>query len=364
MQKSDKSTPLTTTIDETSLVNASLIVDLKRLIENTKNKVIFSANSELVLMYWKIGERIQEEILKNKRADYGENIIATLSQHLTGEYGKGFTKSSTARMLQFYKAFPDIKIVATLSQQLTWSHFVEVLALRPDLKRNFYAEMCRIERWSVRKLREKIDGLLYERTAIAKKPEEIAQRELEKLRKEDILTPTLILKDPYLLDFLELTETYSEKDLESAILREIEKFILELGSDFSFLSRQKRISIGDEDYYLDLLFYNRALRRLIAIELKMGKFKAADKGQMEFYLRWLDKHEKKPGEEVPLGIILCSDKNQEQVELLELAQNGIHVAEFITQLPSPEVFEQTLHRAIAYAKAKLDGSLNYENSTL
>jgi predicted nuclease of restriction endonuclease-like (RecB) superfamily len=356
MSKSDENTSLIIGAVEGFPVNSSLIVDLKRLIESTKNRVISSANAELVLMYWKIGERIQEEILRNKRADYGEKIVATLSQHLTEEYGKGFTKSSIARMLQFYKSFPEIKIVATLSQQLTWSHFVEVLTLRPDLKRNFYAEMCRIEQWSVRKLREKIDGMLYERTAIAKEPEEVARRELETLRKDDVLTPTLILKDPYLLDFLELTDAYSEKDLESAILREIEKFILELGSDFSFLSRQKRISIGNEDYYLDLLFYNRALRCLIAIELKLGKFKAADKGQMELYLRWLDKYEKKLGEEMPLGIVLCSDKNQEQVELLELAQNGIHVAEFMTQLPAPEIFEQKLHKAIAYAKARLEGN--------
>ncbi|MBY0271995.1 MAG: PDDEXK nuclease domain-containing protein [Alphaproteobacteria bacterium] len=341
-----------------SATNKPLLTDLKRLIEGAKSRIIYSANSELVLLYWKIGERIQEEILKNTRADYGDRIVATVSQQLTQEYGRGFTKSSISRMVKFYKVFPDREIVATLSQQLTWSHFIELITLKPDLKCNFYTEMCRIERWSVRKLREKIDGMLYERTAIAKKPAEVARLEIENLRKEDVLTPDLVLKDPYLLDFLDLTDAYNEKDLESAILREIEKFILELGSDFSFLSRQKRIVIGEEDYYIDLLFYNRALRRIIAIELKMGRFKAADKGQMELYLRWLDKNEKRAGEESPLGIILCTDKNQEQVELFELAQNGIHIAEFITQLPPQEIFEKKLHKAIEYAKAKLERSIS------
>ncbi|MBX9620779.1 MAG: PDDEXK nuclease domain-containing protein [Alphaproteobacteria bacterium] len=341
-----------------SATSKPLLTDLNRLIEGAKSRIIYSANSELVLLYWKIGERIQEEILKNTRADYGDRIVATVSQQLTQEYGRGFTKSSISRMVKFYKVFPDREIVATLSQQLTWSHFIELITLKPDLKCNFYTEMCRIERWSVRKLREKIDGMLYERTAIAKKPAEVARLEIENLRKEDVLTPDLVLKDPYLLDFLDLTDAYNEKDLESAILREIEKFILELGSDFSFLSRQKRIVIGEEDYYIDLLFYNRALRRIIAIELKMGRFKAADKGQMELYLRWLDKNEKRAGEESPLGIILCTDKNQEQVELFELAQNGIHIAEFITQLPPQEIFEKKLHKAIEYAKAKLERSIS------
>jgi predicted nuclease of restriction endonuclease-like (RecB) superfamily len=257
-------------------------------------------------------------------------------------------------MIQFYKAFPDPEIVSTLSRQFTWSHFIELIMLKPDLKRDFYAEMCRIERWSVRKLREKIDGMLYERTAISKKPEEVIRMEIEALRKEDLLTPSLVLKDPYLLDFLELRDAYSEKDLESAILREIEKFILELGSDFSFIARQKRITIGDEDYYIDLLFFNRALRRLVVLELKMGKFKAADKGQMELYLRWLDKYERKNEEESPLGIILCTNKNHEQVELLQLAHNGIHVAEFLTELPPPEVFEKKFQKAVEHAKAQLE----------
>ncbi len=302
-----------------------LLSEIKKLIESAKRRVTYSANSELVMLYWSIGKQLEDAILLNKRAEYGEQIIATVSRQLSFEYGRGFSKAAIFRMVQFYKLFPQHEIVATVSQQLSWSHLIELIPLEPKIKRDFYIEMCRIESWSVRTLRDKIDGMLYERTAISKKPEELASAEIAKLQEKNQISIDLVLKDPYLLDFLNLKDTYNEKDLEQAILNEIEKFILELGSDFCFIARQKRISIGNEDYYIDLLMYNRALRRIIAIELKMGKFKAADKGQMELYLRWLDKYERKSGEESPLGIILCTDKNHEQVELLELAQNSIHV---------------------------------------
>lgn len=343
---------------EHEISSKNLLGEIKHLIESAKHRVVYTANSELVMMYWKIGERIHNAILQSNRAEYGEQIIATLSQQLTLEYGKGFSIPAITRMIKAFKQFPGEVNVATVSQHLSWSHIIELLSLEPKLKRDFYTEMCRIESWSVRTLRDKISGMLYERTAISKKPEELASVEIEKLQKKDQISLDLVLKDPYLLDFLNLRDTYSEKDLEQAILNEIEKFILELGSDFCFIARQKRITIGNEDFYIDLLLYHRALRRLIAVELKMGKFKAADKGQMELYLKWLDKHERKPGEENPLGIILCTDKNHEQVELLELAQNSIHVAEFITQLPNPDVLEKKLHQAILYAKERLSQKLD------
>ncbi len=343
-------------IKNLNLPDSPLFSELRELIEKTKSGIIYAANSALVVLNWKIGERIQNELLKNERADYGEQIVATLSRQLSMNYGRSFNKSSLLRMIQFYKEFPELEIVATLSRQLSWSHFVELIPLEPRIKKDFYTEMCRIERWSVRTLRQKIDGMLYERTAISKKPEEVARLEIAKLKKEDQLTPDLILKDPYLLDFLGLEDTYDEKDLESAALREIEKFVLELGSGFAFIERQKRITVGGEDFYIDLLFANRELRRLVVVELKIGKFKAADKGQMEFYLRWLDKHERKEWEEKPMGIIFCTDKNQEQVEVFELEKSGIHVAEYLTVLPPIKVLEQKLHRAIAIARAKLESS--------
>ena len=190
--------------------------------------------------------------------------------------------------------------------------------------------MCRIERWDVRSLRKKIDGMLYERTALSKKPEELIRQELQRLRETDQVSPELVFRDPYFLDFLGLKDRYFEKDLEDAILRELEQFLLELGSGFAFLARQKRIQLDSDDYYIDLLFFHRDLNRLIAIDLKLGDFKAEYKGQMELYLRWLSNHERRDGEREPLGIILCAGKKQELVELLELGQSGIHVAEYLT----------------------------------
>ena len=300
-----------------------------------------------------IGSRIRQDILKEKRAEYGKRIVATLSQALVNDYGNNFNQKNLRRMIQFAEVFSDMEIVVTLSRQLSWSHFVAILPLKDDLQRDFYAEMCRIERWSVRTLRKKIDGMLYERTAISKKPEKLIEKDLAALRDEDRLTPDLVFRDPYFLDFLGLKDTFSEKDLETAILREMEGFILELGVGFSFVARQKRITVDNEDYYLDLLFFHRKLKRLIAIELKLGKFRAAYKGQMELYLRWLEKHEKEPGEKTPLGLILCAGKASERIELLELDKSGIKVAEYMTELPKRELLEQKLHKAVELARKRL-----------
>src|SRR5580704_11651512 len=206
--------------------------------------------------------------------------------------------------------------------------------------------MCRVERWSVRTLRAKIQSMLFERTALSRKPAKLAQQELAALREEDKLTPDLVFRDPYLLNFLGLADTYSEKDLETAILREVQQFILELGVGFAFIDRQKRIVIDGKDYYIDLLFYHRRLRRLIAIDLKIGAFEAADKGQIELYLRWLEKHEQQPGEETPLGLILCADKSEEQVELLQLGKSGIRIASYLTDLPPRPLLQKKLHDAV------------------
>lgn len=258
-------------------------------------------------------------------------------------------------MIKFSQCFPDIESVTVLSQSLSWSHFKEFLPLEKPLQREFYAEYCRVERWSVRTLRQKIDGMLYERTALSKKPDELAAIELNQLRNNDILTPDLVFKDPYFLEFLGLQDHYLEKDLEDAILRDMENFLMELGAGFAFLGRQKRIQIDSDDFYIDLLFYNRHLKRLIAIELKQGDFKPEYKGQMELYLRWLNKHDRQPDEQSPLGIILCAGKKHEQIELLELDQSGIHVAEYLTVLPSKEILQERFHRAIEESKQRLLG---------
>jgi predicted nuclease of restriction endonuclease-like (RecB) superfamily len=243
--------------------------------------------------------------------------------------------------------------VYALSTQLSWTHFRAIFSFKEKLKRDFYVEMCRVERWSTRTLQAKIDSMLFERTALSKKPAQLIEQEVKALREEDKLTPSLVFRDPYLLDFLGLHDTYSEKDLELAILREIEGIILELGIGFCFVERQKRITIDNEDYYIDLLFYHRKLRRLVAVELKIGKFKAADKGQMELYLRWLERHEREPDEETPLGLILCSDKSDQHIEYLELEGSGIHVAQYLTNLPPKEILEQKLFDAVKNAHHRL-----------
>ena len=270
----------------------ALISDIRRMIDETRASVAVSVNAALTLLYWQIGQRIRQNILKEKRAEYGAEIVASLSRQLIEEHGSGFSEKNLRRMVQFAEVFADEQIVVSLIRHLSWTHFVALIPLKEPLQREFYAEMCRIERWSVRTLRQKIDSMLYERTAISGKPEELIRYQLDALRNEDRLTPDLVFKDPYFLDFLGLRDRYLEKDLEDAILRELEQFLLELGAGFSFIARQKRIQVDNDDYYLDLLFFNRKLRRLVAVELKLGDFKPADKGQMELYLRWLDKYER------------------------------------------------------------------------
>jgi predicted nuclease of restriction endonuclease-like (RecB) superfamily len=330
-----------------------LLEDVRELIESARVKVAAQVNAGITLLYWQVGSRIRKDILKERRSRYGEGIVSTLSAQLEPEFGKGFGRRNLFRMVRFAEAFPDPRILQTLSAELSWSHFVELIGLRDDLERDFYAEMCRIERWSVRTLRAKIGGMLFERTAISKKPEELARMELGRLREEDRLTPDLVFRDPYFLDFLQLSDTFSEKDLESAILRELEKFLLEIGTHFAFIARQKRITVDDDDYYMDLLFYHRRLQRLVVIELKLDKFRAADKGQMELYLRWLDKHERQPAEGSPIGLILCAEKSSEHVELLELEKSGIRVAEYLTDLPPRDVLEKKLRQAVLVAQERL-----------
>ena len=330
-----------------------LLIEIRTLIEDARRQTAVAVNIGLTLLYWRIGRRIQREVLGNERAAYGDQIVVTASRQLVAEYGRGYSEKNLRRMVQFAEAFPDEEIVVTLSRQLSWSHFSALLPLNQPFQREFYAEMCRIEGWSVRTLRERIDSMLYERTALSKKPDSLIRQELAVLRSQSDMTPALILKDPYVLDFLGLTDRFLERDLEDAILRELETFLLELGAGFSFVARQKRIQLDGDDFYIDLLFYNRKLKRLVVVELKQGSFKAEYKGQMELYLRWLAQNEQEPGENLPLGIILCAGKNTEQIELLELGAAGIHVAEYLTVLPPPEVLRVKLHEAIEMARTRI-----------
>ncbi|HDV7284620.1 YhcG family protein [Mannheimia glucosida] len=332
--------------------SAEFVNEISQLIQSSKQRMTVAVNAELTLLYWHIGKRINDYILQGERAEYGQEVVKNLAQSLTEQFGKGWSKRHLNYTMQFAATFPNLEIVHTLCAQLSWSHFKLIIAIDEPIKREFYATMAAQERWSVRTLDDRISSLLFERTAISKKPDETVSAELSLLREKGEYNQSMVLKDPYILDFLDLNDRYMERDLEDAILREIEQFLLELGAGFTFVARQKRIQIDNDDFYIDLLFYNRKLKRLIAIELKTESFKHSHKSQMELYLAWLAKHEQEADENPPLGIILCTGKKQEQVELLDLKNSDIHIAEYMTVLPSKAVLEQRLHLAVERAKER------------
>lgn len=334
----------------------TLLADVRQMILHARATMARAVDSGLVTLYWHVGRRIRQDILKEKRAEYGQQIVYALSTQLVPEFGHGFSARNLWHMVRFSEVFPDPIIVNALSTQLGWTHFRHILPIEEPLKRDFYSEMCRMENWNTRTLHRKIQSMLFERTALSRKPDKLIRRELRQLRDADKLTPDLVFRDPYVLDFLGLKDTYAEKDLEAAILREMESFILELGVGFCFVARQMRMQIDARDYYLDLLFYHRKLRRLMAIDLKIGDFDAADKGQMELYLNWLKRHASETGEAEPLGIILCAGKNQQHVELLELERSRIHVATYWTRVLPKKVLEQKLHDAVRLARARLEAA--------
>lgn len=325
--------------------NQGLFNELSQLIEQSQLQVALQVNSALTILFWQIGARINDNILNNKRADYGKQIVVMLSRQLTEKYGRNFEEKNLRRMLQFAEQFSSEEIVVTLSRQLSWSHILILLPLKNTDAKLFYANSVVSQSLGVRELRKKIANKEFERTAIA--------------NIQNTSNHTGIhnnFKDPYFLDFLGLQNTYLEKDLEQAILRELESFILELGKGFAFVERQKRMIIDGEDFHLDLLFYHRSLRRLVAIELKLGKFEAKHKGQMELYLKWLDKYEREEGELPPVGLILCAESSREQIELLEMHKDGIMVAEYWTELPPKKQLEQKIHSILIEAKERIERS--------
>ncbi len=339
---------------KSEIIKDNLANEIRQLIEQSRQNVAIAVNSELTLLYWKIGRKINVEVLKEKRAEYGKQIVATLWRQLSLEYGSSFSEKNLRRMMQFAETFPDEQIVSALMKQLSWSHIKLLIPIEDLIKREFYIEMCKLERWSVRVLQERIQSMLFERTAISKKPEQTIRNDLELLRNEQKMSPDLVFRDPYFLDFLGLKGTYSEKDLESAIIVEIQNFIIEFGSDFAFLGRQKRITIDNRDYYIDLIFYHRRLKCLVVIDLKIGEFEANYKGQMELYLRYLEKYEQLEGENTPIGLILCAGKNEEHIELLKLDKSNIRVADYYTVFPSKKLLQEKLHKAIELAHLKIE----------
>ena len=346
----------------TQAASQSLIQDLRQIIDQSRCHVAATANYALTTMYWHIGERINRDVLGNERAQYGKQIVASVSRQLQAEYGKkGFEERTIRRMMQFAQMFPDFQIVSPLVSKLSWTHFLIVMPLKDELQRDFYLTMAAEERWSKRTLQAKIDGMLYERTAVATKPEELIKKELSTLRDDNVMSPDLVFKSPYFLEFTGLKGMYSEKTLEDCLVAHLEQFIIELGNGFSFVARQKRMIIDGEDFYLDLLFYHRRLHRLIAIDLKKGRFKAEYKGQMELYLRWLEAHEVEPGEESPLGLLLCTEGGDEQIELLQLDKAGVKVAKYMTELPPREVLQRQIQKSLEAAKARFENYIEEDD---
>jgi len=328
----------------TNMIDESALFEkVSAIIENRKYRAASYANSEVTIMFWEVGKYIGSVLLGGERAAYGKQIVTTLSQQLIAKYGNSFEYTKITRMIKFAELFPDIEILATLSQELTWSHIIELLPLKSDEARIYYAQDVLNRRYGVRELRRQISRKAFERR-------EIANSALT----EQSSVPFNAFKDPYLLDILDLKDSFLEADLEKAILADVQKFILEFGRGFTFVESQKRMTIGGDDVILDLLFYNRILKRLVAVELKLGNFKAAYKGQMELYLAWLDEYERQEGEEAPIGIILCASANRKKVEMLKMDRAGIAVAEYWTELPPKAVFEQKIKEIMEEAQERLE----------
>jgi predicted nuclease of restriction endonuclease-like (RecB) superfamily len=327
--------------------------NIAELIKEAKTKVAITANTELTMLYWKVGKSVHQFVLQGNRAAYGKQIIINLSEMLTLNFGSGWSDKHLRHCLHSAETIEEEQIIYALQRQLSWTHIKTISYEDNPIKRQFYLEMAISQRWNTRTLAEQMDKMLFERTAIAEQPSEQIQQALQELTTEDTINPDLFFKKSYVLDFLNLQKSYSEEDLENALISNIQEFIQELGNGFAFVERQKRISVDTTDYHLDLLFYHRKLRRLVAIDLKIGKFKPKYKAQMELYLKWLERYEMQIGEEKPIGLLLCSEGNTEHIELLMLDEKEIKVAQYLTELPSKEWFADKLHRAVEIAKMNI-----------
>lgn len=342
---------LTPSVDP-STPSTLLLADLREIISRGKSQAVAAVNSALTLTYWHIGKRINIEVLQGERAAYGQQVIASVAESLVAACGKSFEAKNLRRMMQFAETFSDLEIVVPLARQLSWSHFLLLIPLPSQESRLFYAQQASHAVWGKRELTRQIERKAFERSHIADNKLALAAApELEGS-----------FKDPYFFDFLGLPQGYLENDLEQALIRELEQFILELGKGFAFVERQKRMIIDGEDFYLDLLFYHRRLKRLVAVELKIDRFKATHKGQMELYLNWLDKYERQPDEAAPIGLILCAQAGTEQVELMNLQKDNIMVAEYWTELPPKAVLEEKLHTALIEIRERLAAQKYIEKS--
>ena len=322
---------------------AVLFKHVSSIIEKRRYSAGAYANREITLMYWEIGGYVSSVLLDGDRGEYGKRIVSELATQLVEKYGSSFELRNVRRMVQFSSKFKELEILTGLASKLSWTHFTELLSIKSTEAMLYYANEVAEKNLGTKELRHQISRKAYER-------QEIANLQIT----EQSAVPFNVFKDPYLLDVLGLKENFLESDLEKAILTELEAFILEFGHGFTFVERQKRMIIDGEDIVLDLLFFHRKLKRLVVVELKIGKFKAAYMGQMSLYLKWLNRYERQVGEEAPIGIILCTEANRGQIELLELDKAGIAVAEYWTELPPKKQFERKIKEIMAEAKERLE----------
>ncbi len=330
-------------------VSNHLFEGVSEIIDNSMRQVAVYVNAQSSMTFWNVGKFIIDDMDYQTYSAYGQKILATLSQRLMERYGKGYTYSALTRMMKVARIYNDKEMFAMLSQTLSWSHFIELITIEDATKRLYYQQMGIAEHWSVKQLRDKQDGMAYERSIIAAKPNDEITNALKRITPQHA-EPDVVLKSSYVLDFLGLSGYYSEDELENAIAKQLESFILELGQGFAFLERQKRFTIDGTDYYLDLLFYHRKLKCLVAIDLKLGKFKPQYKGQMELYLKYLQKYDMQPDENPPIGLLLCSEGNTEHIELLMLDEDNIRVGQYTTWLPDKQWFIDKLNRSILIAQ--------------
>jgi predicted nuclease of restriction endonuclease-like (RecB) superfamily len=308
----------------------ALFGDVAGLIDGARTRAAAAVNSELVMLYWSVGKRVHEDVLGGERAEYGQAVVKRLAERLTERYGRGWSRRNLEKMVHLAEWLPELEKCETLSPKLSWSHLFELLTIPDQQKRDFYAAFAVHERWSVRTLRTKIAGKLYERTVAARGSADGLGADLAAMSSTGGVEPSLAFRDPYVLDFLGLPSEHSEADLERGILDEMQRFLLELGVGFAFVERQKRMTVDGRDYRLDLLLYHITLRCYVALELKTRPLEPGDYGQMMLYLRWLNAHQRHDGDAAPIGLILCTQKGPEQVALLGLDSGEVRAAQYVT----------------------------------
>ena len=320
----------------------SVYGNIKKILDDARSEAMRTVNFAMVRAYWEIGRIIVEEEQNGKeRAEYGRALIEELSKRLTADYGRGFTTTNLWYMRQFYLTFTNLH---ALRGELTWTHYRLLLKVEEEKARSFYMLEAISNNWSTRELERQISSLLYERIALSREKEEV--KELS-TRGQIIQKPDDIIKDPYVLEFLGIEEgkRYLEKDMEKALISRLQDFLLELGKGFSFVTRQKRITINGDHFYIDLVFYNYMLKCFVLIDLKVGKLSHQDIGQMDFYVRYFEKEIKPEGDNPTIGLILCADKNDMMAKytLLE-GSKQIFASRYKLYLPSEEELRAELER--------------------